>query len=96
VIKAVAADPSLLRHRGPVVTFEHQADLDKRIDDPEVPVTPDSVLVLKRAGPFGGPGMPEWGMLPIPWRPVLLLRCPTPQAVAKPLCPAAHVAATST
>jgi dihydroxy-acid dehydratase len=68
VIKAVAADPSLLQHRGPAVTFEDQADLEARIDDPDLPVTPDSVLVLKRAGPVGAPGMPEWGMLPIPRR----------------------------
>jgi dihydroxy-acid dehydratase len=68
VIKAVAADPKLLRHRGPAVTFEDHADLEARIDDPDLPVTPDSVLVLKRAGPVGAPGMPEWGMLPIPRR----------------------------
>ena len=68
VIKAVAADPALLQHRGPAVTFEDQADLEARINDPDLPVTPDSVLVLKRAGPVGGPGMPEWGMLPIPRR----------------------------
>jgi dihydroxy-acid dehydratase len=68
VIKAVAADPGLLRHRGPAVTFEDQADLEARINDPDLPVTPDSILVLKRAGPVGAPGMPEWGMLPIPRR----------------------------
>ena len=68
VIKAVAADPALLHHRGPAVTFEDQADLEARIDDPDLPVTPDSVLVLKRGGPIGAPGMPEWGMLPIPQR----------------------------
>ena len=68
VIKAVAADPGLLQHRGPAVVFEDQADLEARINDPDLPVTPDSVLVLKRAGPVGGPGMPEWGMLPIPRR----------------------------
>ena len=68
VIKAVAADPALLRHRGPAITFEDQADLEARINDPDLPVTPDSVLVLKRAGPVGAPGMPEWGMLPIPRR----------------------------
>jgi dihydroxy-acid dehydratase len=68
VIKAVAADPALLRHRGPAVVFDDQADLEARIDDPDLPVTPDSVLVLREAGPIGGPGMPEWGMLPIPKR----------------------------
>jgi dihydroxy-acid dehydratase len=68
VIKAAAADPGLLRHRGPAVVFEDEANLEARIDDPELLITPDSVLVLKRAGPVGGPGMPEWGMLPIPRR----------------------------
>jgi dihydroxy-acid dehydratase len=68
VIKAVAADPTLLRHRGPAVVFEDHADLEARIDDPDLPVTPDSVLVLRQTGPVGAPGMPEWGMLPIPQR----------------------------
>jgi dihydroxy-acid dehydratase len=68
VIKAFAADPALLRHRGPALAFDDQADLHARIDDPNLPVGPGSVLVLKRAGPVGGPGMPEWGMLPIPKR----------------------------
>lgn len=68
VIKAVAAEPALLRHRGPAVVFEDQADLEARIDDPDLTVTADSVLVLREAGPVGGPGMPEWGMLPIPKR----------------------------
>ena len=48
------------------MVFEDYADLKKRLDDPDLPVTPDSVLVLKQAGPQGGPGMPEWGMLPLP------------------------------
>jgi dihydroxy-acid dehydratase len=68
VIKAVAADPFLLRHRGPAVVFDDQADLEARVDDPDLAATPDSVLVLRRSGPVGGPGMPEWGMLPIPRR----------------------------
>jgi dihydroxy-acid dehydratase len=68
VIKTVAAEPRLLRHRGPAVVFEDYADLEERIDDPALSVTADSVLVLKRAGPVGAPGMPEWGMLPIPRR----------------------------
>jgi len=68
VIKTVAADPQLLRHRGPAVVFEDYDDLEARIDDPALECTPSSVLVLKRAGPVGGPGMPEWGMLPIPKR----------------------------
>jgi dihydroxy-acid dehydratase len=51
---------------GPAVVFEDYNDLDRRLDDPELPVTPDSVLVLREAGPVGGPGFPEWGMLPLP------------------------------
>ena len=46
--------------------FRDYNDLSARIDDPDLPVTADSVLVLQHAGPLGGPGMPEWGMLPIP------------------------------
>ncbi|HYF06802.1 MAG TPA: L-arabinonate dehydratase [Acetobacteraceae bacterium] len=66
VIKTSAADPRLLQHTGPAVVFEDYADLKRRLDDPALPVTPDSVLVLKQAGPQGGPGFPEWGMLPLP------------------------------
>jgi dihydroxy-acid dehydratase len=66
VIKHMAANPRLLQHSGPAVVFEDYTDLEKRIDHPALPVTPDSVLVLQHAGPLGGPGMPEWGMLPIP------------------------------
>ena len=46
--------------------FDDYADMAARIDDPDLDVTPDSVLVLRGAGPVGGPGMPEWGMLPVP------------------------------
>src|SRR3954452_11639586 len=66
VIKHSAASPSLLRHTGPAVVFEDYDDMNARLDDPDLDVTPDSVLVLRNAGPLGGPGMPEWGMLPIP------------------------------
>ena len=66
VIKPAAAEPRLLRHRGPAVAFENYDDMAKRIDDPALPVTADSVIVLKNAGPLGAPGMPEWGQLPIP------------------------------
>ncbi len=66
VIKHSAADPRLLKHTGPAVVFNDYNDMSTRIDDPDLPVTPDSVLVLRNAGPIGGPGMPEWGMLPIP------------------------------
>jgi dihydroxy-acid dehydratase len=66
VIKHAAAEPRLLRHAGAAVVFRNYNDLEARIDDPALAVTPDSVLVLQDAGPLGGPGMPEWGMLPIP------------------------------
>jgi len=66
VIKHSAADPRLLRHTGPAVVFENYDHMNARLDDPALDVTPDSVLVLKSGGPQGGPGMPEWGMLPLP------------------------------
>ena len=66
VIKHTAMEPRLLRHRGPAVVFRDYNDLERRMDDPALPATPDSVLVLQNAGPLGAPGMPEWGMLPIP------------------------------
>jgi dihydroxy-acid dehydratase len=68
VIKHIAAEERLLTHIGPAVVFHGYADLRRRINDPELPITPDSVLVLQDAGPLGGPGMPEYGMLPIPDR----------------------------
>jgi dihydroxy-acid dehydratase len=66
VIKHIAAEPRLVKHTGPAVVFDSYADLQERINDPALNVTPDSVLVLRNAGPKGGPGMPEYGMLPIP------------------------------
>ncbi|MBB1158761.1 L-arabinonate dehydratase [Amycolatopsis dendrobii] len=68
VIKHIAADPALLTHTGPAVVFDNYQDLKKRIDDPALGITADSVLVLRGSGPLGGPGMPEYGMLPIPAR----------------------------
>jgi dihydroxy-acid dehydratase len=66
VIKPTAAEPRLLKHRGPAVVFCDYNDLAERINDARLEVTPDSVLVLQSGGPLGAPGMPEWGMLPIP------------------------------
>ncbi len=65
VLKAGAATPALFQHRGPALVFEGPADAAARIDDPDLPVTPDTVLVLRGAGPIGA-GMPEAGSLPIP------------------------------
>jgi dihydroxy-acid dehydratase len=67
VIKYIASQkPSLLKHTGPAVVFDSYAELRAGIDDPAHALTADSVLVLRNAGPIGGPGMPEYGMLPIP------------------------------
>jgi dihydroxy-acid dehydratase len=68
VIKRSAADPLLMRHTGHAVVFDGVDDLRARIDDPRLSVEADSVLVLRGAGPKGGPGMPEVGHLPIPGR----------------------------
>ncbi|MEV5790822.1 L-arabinonate dehydratase [Streptomyces sp. NPDC052192] len=66
VIKHIAAEPHLLRHTGPAVVFDDYRTMQRTIDDPSLGITADSVLVLRGAGPKGGPGMPEYGMLPIP------------------------------
>jgi len=66
VIKPSAAEPRLLKHTGPALVFDDYPALKANIDRDDLDVTPDTVLVLRNAGPQGGPGMPEWGMLPIP------------------------------
>ncbi|MDA1097642.1 MAG: L-arabinonate dehydratase [Proteobacteria bacterium] len=66
VLKPIAADPKLLSHTGPAVVFDDYNDMAARIDQDDLEVTADSVLILRNSGPQGGPGMPEWGMLPIP------------------------------
>ncbi|HEX4810793.1 MAG TPA: L-arabinonate dehydratase [Bryobacteraceae bacterium] len=66
ILKTAAASPRLLQHTGPAVVFKNYNDMDARINRDDLKVTEDSVLVLQDAGPLGGPGMPEWGMLPIP------------------------------
>jgi dihydroxy-acid dehydratase len=72
VIKPTAAESRLLQHTGPAVVFKDYNDLVARINDQDLVVDENSVLVLQNAGPLGGPGMPEWGMLPIPQK--LLLK----------------------
>ncbi|MEU1305967.1 L-arabinonate dehydratase [Streptomyces shenzhenensis] len=66
VIKHIAAEPRLLEHTGPAVVFDDYRTMQRTINDPELGITADSVLVLRGAGPKGGPGMPEYGMLPLP------------------------------
>jgi dihydroxy-acid dehydratase len=66
VIKPSACAPELLQHTGRALVFDDYSFLKKAIDDPNLDVTAQDILVLRNAGPQGGPGMPEWGMLPIP------------------------------
>jgi len=66
VIKPSACEPRFLRHSGPALVFDTYEQLKANIDREDLEVTADHVLVLRNAGPKGGPGMPEWGMLPIP------------------------------
>ena len=66
VIKPTAAEPRLLKHIGAAVVFRDYNHMAARIDDENLKVDADSVIVLQNAGPLGGPGMPEWGQLPIP------------------------------
>ncbi len=66
IIKPAACDPRFHRHEGPALVFDSYPEMKAAIDDEELEVTPEHVLVLRNAGPQGGPGMPEWGMLPIP------------------------------
>jgi dihydroxy-acid dehydratase len=66
VMKPAAADQRFLKHRGPALAFEDYNHMAREIERDDLAVTADHVLVLKNAGPKGGPGMPEWGMLPIP------------------------------
>ena len=66
IIKPSAATPDLLTHRGPALVFDNIEDLHNRIDDPNLDVTPDTVLVLRGCGPKGYPGMPEVGNMPLP------------------------------
>ncbi|TQS71573.1 dihydroxy-acid dehydratase [Rhodobacteraceae bacterium] len=66
VIKPAACDPKYYQHEGPALVFDSYPEMKKAVDDETLDVTPDTVMVLRNAGPQGGPGFPEWGMLPIP------------------------------
>lgn len=65
-IKPAACDPKYYKHKGPALVFDSYPEMKEAINDEDLDVTPDTVLVLRNAGPQGGPGFPEWGMLPIP------------------------------
>ena len=66
VLKPASAEKQLHETRGRAVVFDSYEEMKKRVDDPGLEVDATSVLVLRNAGPKGGPGMPEWGQLPIP------------------------------
>ncbi|WP_312222777.1 L-arabinonate dehydratase [Rhizobium rhizoryzae] len=66
VIKPAACDPKFHVHQGPALVFDSYPEMKKAVDDENLDITPDHVMVLRNAGPHGGPGFPEWGMLPIP------------------------------
>jgi dihydroxy-acid dehydratase len=66
VIKPAACDPRFYQHQGPAIVCDSYPELKSVVDDENLDISPDHVLVLRNAGPQGGPGMPEWGMLPMP------------------------------
>ena len=66
VVKPVSLDQKFLVHQGPAYVFDSYAEMKDKLDDEDWDVTPDTVLVLRNTGPKGGPGMPEWGMIPMP------------------------------
>ena len=66
IVKPSAATDALLEHEGPAYVFESIEAMKAQIDRDDLPVTPDTVLVLKGCGPKGYPGMPEVGNMPIP------------------------------
>lgn len=66
VIKPSAATPELLEHRGSAYVFENVEDMKANINNEDLPVTKDTILVLKGCGPKGYPGMAEVGNMPIP------------------------------
>jgi dihydroxy-acid dehydratase len=66
ILRTTTASPQLFYHRGPALVFDSYAEMLERIDAPDLPVTPATVLILRNAGAVGVPGMPEWGAIPVP------------------------------
>jgi dihydroxy-acid dehydratase len=66
VIKPSACAPKFFQHTGPVLVYDDYPSLKKAVEDPDLDVTENHIMILRNAGPQGGPGMPEWGMVPIP------------------------------
>ncbi len=84
VIKPSACAPKFLKHTGPALVFDDYPSMKAAIDRDDLDVTEDTVLILRNAGPQGGPGMPEWGMLPIPKKLVQAGRARHGAAVGQP------------
>ncbi len=66
VMKPAAAEARLHVHKGPAIVFDSYKDMKAAVDDETLDVTADHVMIFRNAGPVGGPGMPEWGMMQIP------------------------------
>ena len=66
VMKPAAAEARLHKHTGPAIVFDSYPEMKAAVDDENLDITADHIMVFRNAGPVGGPGMPEWGMLPIP------------------------------
>jgi dihydroxy-acid dehydratase len=66
VMKVSAMDKRFLKHTGPALVFDDYPAMKTAVSDQNLDATSDSVMILRNAGPLGGPGMPEWGMLPVP------------------------------
>jgi dihydroxy-acid dehydratase len=66
VMKPSACDKRFFKHTGPALVFDDYPSMKEAVDRDDLDVTADHIMILRNAGPQGGPGMPEWGMLPIP------------------------------
>jgi len=66
VMKVSALEERFMKHTGPALVFDDYPTMKAAVEDEDIEATADTVLVLRNVGPLGGPGMPEWGMLPIP------------------------------
>jgi len=66
VIKPAAMEQRLQVHEGPALVFDSYPEMKAAVNDENLDVTADHVMIFRGAGPIGAPGMPEWGMLPIP------------------------------
>ena len=66
VIKPAAMEQHLMVHEGPALVFDSYPEMKAAVNNEDLDVTADHIMIFRGAGPIGAPGMPEWGMLPIP------------------------------